>query len=174
MANLLVPLTKSPWSKGRWGKKENQDWYVGLVKTKNYLNEREGDRIALISNVYGENQEYEIDIYKRNIMDLGVSEECLICAKECFETSGQINRAIELSKELDLNLVLISSAFHYPRVMWLVGDENVEHLIFFGIPRPLELITDMILSFVYPVIDVFGLNEVFTRLVIYKRRKFGY
>lgn len=174
MKKLFVPLTKSPWSSGRVGKIEYQDWYRVLVRTKKLIDSNPESRVALISNVFGDRSVLEVDIYNKYLLNLGLSENNIVSYKECFETSEQIYKATDISRELGLDLVIISTLFHYPRVRWIGRNINADYIVCLGIPRPIEMVTDVLLTFAYPIVDMIGLKGIFVSIVKYKRSRFGY
>ena len=164
---LIFPLTKSPHS-GRIGSKEGQDWYRGLVIARNMQRDI-GGRILVLSNVQIAGEEHEADLYAEALKELGVKDEYIVVVKEAQETVEQIKIAKEIADRADEKLIVISAFLHYPRVRYLCRGLGVAHRIVFGIPRPREAVTDIILTFLFPVIDLLGLREKFLEKVQNRR-----
>jgi len=173
----IVPVTKSPHQTGRIGPRRFQDWYRGAVKAREYLGKYHPARILVLSDVHVNGEKHEADLYHKALTDAGVEEHGIEVIKEEQETIGQIDRLYKIAEEENAKLVIISTFLHYLRVAWLVwrkrtyrsGLVEVTHRAAFGIPRPREVITDVILWFVFPVIDLLGGRLWFQRKVSGRR-----
>lgn len=168
---LIVPITKSPHSKGRIGPVKMQDWYRGLAKAVLLQRKFVGSKILILSNVHIRGEEHEADIYTRALYDFGVKEENLLVIKDCYETIGQIDVIKQVAKEANYKLIFVSTWLHFGRVWWLTRGMKIKHYIAFGIPRPRESLTDIILTFMFPIIDILGKKEWFRKKVIIHREQ---
>lgn len=169
--NLIVPITKSPHIKGRIGPVELQDWYQGINKAVLLFSRLPNSKILVISNVHISGEEHEADIYQRVLNEKSVEDKDLIIRKECFETIAQIDAIKKIAEEQNYKLVFVSTFLHFPRVWWLARGMNVAHYIAFGIPRPREALTDIVLTFLFPIIDIFGGRIWFQEKVIARRKE---
>lgn len=168
---LIVPLTKSPHS-GRIGKKEWQDWYRGLALAKKIL--RPGvDKILVVSDVKIKGEKHEADIYVSALQELNVDTADIVVIKSAQETIGQIDVAKEIGQKENLSLVFISTWTHYLRVRWITFFDKIraKHFTTFGIPRPREAFTDLISTFLFPLIDILGLRKKFKERVSLRRKQ---
>lgn len=168
---IIVPITKSPHTKGRIGPRELQDWYRGLAKTVFLQRKFLESKILIISNVHIEGEEHEADIYNKALQDLGIKREDIIVIKDCYETIGQIDTLKKINREGSYKLVLVSTWLHFGRVWWLARGMHVTHFIAFGIPRPRESLTDIFLTFLFPIVDILGKREWFRQKVITRRKE---
>ncbi len=168
---LILPLTKSPHQTGRIGPREKQDWHRGLVKAKD-LQEKTGGKILVISNVHIAGERHEADLYDMALRELDVSDENIMIVRKAQETIEQIEIAQRISDDLEKDLIIISTFLHYLRVRWLCLGQKFDHCIAFGIPRPKEAVTDIILIFIFPFLDLVGLRNWFLEKIT-KRRVSG-
>jgi hypothetical protein len=155
------------------GPREWQDWYRGLVKSAKLL-ERYGGKILVLSNVQVHGERHEADLYEEALKEIlgPLFENNVIVIKEAQETIEQLEKAKRYSEESDMDLVVVSTFLHYLRVRWLSMGDHLKHHFAFGIPRPKEALTDIILTFLFPVIDGMGWREKFLDKVV-KRRESG-
>jgi hypothetical protein len=169
MGRLIVPLTKSPHS-GRIGPKEKQEWYQGLVLAQKLY--EQGDLILVISDVQVAGEEHEANIYKNALESLGVSWINTHIVRQCQETTGQIEEASNIAFRRDLELVFISTWTHYLRVRWICFWDKVraKHVIAWGRPRPKEAVTDFILTFFFPILDICRQRRRFLKWVETRRK----
>lgn len=166
----IIPLTKSPLPhKGRWGTIEKQDWYRGLVLASQLASTNPEAKVAVISAVHVMGAPSEADNYFETLQKLGVPKERIVVIREAQETIGQI----EIATKLEGEKVFVVAPTHYLRVLWLLlGCKNCKVIVGWGRPRPAEAITDMVIAFVFPFIDMFrGGGKWFQRLVTNRRKK---
>jgi len=168
---LIVPLTKSPHRKGRYGQRENQDWYRGIVLAKKILNnDPNSSKILVISNFFccGES---EVENYMEVLVKIGVSEEKIEIIRDGYETVGQLEIAQRKAKEEHSELFVITSFLHSLRVRWICrhSDIKIKHIIVFGIPRPMDILSDVIILFLYPIIEICGLKKWFLDMLLRRR-----
>lgn len=167
----IVPLTKNPNRVGRIGPEEKQDWFKGLVKAKNLFQKFPNSKIIIISNVFFLDGNNEADIYKNTLKRLGVKEEDIIVIRENFETLGQVETAKKITLEKKEELIVVSTWLHYLRVRYLfLKEKKVKHHVVFGIPRPREVFTDIVLTFLLPLIDLMGLRKSLKKRIEKRRR----
>lgn len=177
---IVVPVIKSPHYKGRIGPEKWQDWYRGIKKAVCIAKARhkEGAEVLVLSNAQYSGQPHETDLYCGVLAKLGATTDVnLRVIREGYETTEQINRLFELAFGEKKELVFVSTFFHYPRVQWLIWryktaiSVKVKHYAVFGIPRPREMITDIVLDALFPLIDIFGGRQWFLRAVNKRRIK---
>ncbi len=175
--NIIIPVTKGPHPQGRIGPLEWQDWYLQLVRTVSLSCEMSAG-ILVISDVHIDGAEHEAYYYCDVLYQLGCSP-CsdftkleagqYIDLRECQETIGQMERVKEICHEYGFNPIFVSTWFHYFRVRWLTRGMKATHYVSFGLPRLLEAITDMILTFAFPVIDLAGKRRWFQEKIVGRR-----
>ena len=168
---FIVPITKSPHKRGRLGPVELQDWYQGVKKAVSLLKQIPDSKILIVSDVHIDGEEHEADIYVRALRGLGVGGEDMVVVKDCYETIGQVDMIKKIAKEQSYKLIFISTFLHFPRVWLLARGMNVKHYLALGLPRPREAITDIILSFLFPIIDVLGGRVWFQKKVLHRRKE---
>ena len=181
---LGIPLAKSPWPKGRIGPKERQDWYIALSKAVS-VSRTMNAGILIISGVFVKGVLPEFQYYRDELVKMGLTrivdydwgklgKDRFIELYENQETVGQIEGAAEVCWKRDFYPIFVSTWLHYPRVRWLTRSGTfyfeAEHHAVFGIPRPREAITDIILMVLFPLIDWFGLRTWFQEKVIARRK----
>lgn len=169
--HFIVPLTKSPHPTGRIGPTRYQDWFRSLILAKTVLNRLKSAQILIISNVHVAQEQSEAELYSDALTSLGVVDKNIRIMKEAQETIGQIDIAHRLAKNENAKLIIISTLFHYPRVRWLSRNIEARHLIAVGIPRPREAVTDLVLSLLFPLLELTGKKKWFMEAVTARRIK---
>jgi hypothetical protein len=169
---FILPLEKSPHQTGRIGQMESQDWYQGLVRAKNLLEEFPGSKILVVTATQITDEKPAADLYLEALKKFGVKEENIKVVREGLETIGQIEAAQKVARQEQAKLHVVSTFMHYPRVRWIMRGQGAKHYGVFGIPRPREAVTDIILTFIFPFIDLWGWREKFVKKVT-KRREEG-
>lgn len=177
---LCLPLSKSLWPDGRFGPWRLQDGYRIVKEAVILANNRETDGTLLLTATEPKDSpKSELDY----MLEVTASEDLrsghLYVVSQCFDTPSQISYAIRLAKLSDYGkLLILCSPLHYLRVRWIVSrmptdlDLEITCNMVFGIPRPKEVITDLILIFIYPIIDTLGCDTWF-RSYTEKRRSRG-
>ena len=168
---IIVPIIKSPHSKGRIGPEKFQDWFRGLKKAVSIAIKSDGE-ILVISDAQYTNQSHESNLYCKALAKLSQVRHRVI--RNGRETTEQVDLSFKLAEVEKKELVFISTFFHYPRVQWLIWrckskKLKVSHYISFGIPRPREMLTDIVLAFMFPLIDILGGRQLFIRAVNKRR-----
>jgi hypothetical protein len=166
---LVLPVTKGPHPTGRVGPVERQDWFRGLVKATRLLRTLSPSKILVLSDVHVANEEHEADIYLAALRRLGVDESRLMVVRDARETSGQVEAAKAIARREDMELVVVTTALHYLRVRWLFRGFEATHHVVFGIPRPREAVTDLVLTFLFPLLDLAGGRAKFVEKVTERR-----
>ncbi|MBA3789029.1 YdcF family protein [Patescibacteria group bacterium] len=169
MPYILLPLTKSPWPRGRIGPPQMQDWYGSLNTCLSLLKKYEPSKILILSSFQAAGELSEIEWYQWALEDLSIPSEDVLYISQAKETSEQIEIASSLAKEQDAELIIISTFLHYPRAQWLCRGKGFRHCVGWGIPRPKEALTDIVLTFVFPVLDLLGQKEWFKNKVATRR-----
>ena len=167
---IICPITKSPSKNntGRIGPINKQDWYQGIEVAIEIHKKTPNSQIAIITNFKPNTDEHEADIYLEILNRRGINN--IIIIREGLETIGQIEAAKKLAKKSEADLVLVSTSLHFLRVKYYAGS-GVLHKISWGIPRPLEVPRDIILIFLAPLIDVFGIRGIYKDILIKRRGK---
>ncbi|HUQ30352.1 MAG TPA: ElyC/SanA/YdcF family protein [Candidatus Paceibacterota bacterium] len=169
---IILPLTKSAWPGGRVGSLYLQDWYQGLLKAVELVRESAGPAFVLIlSAVQTPPEPSEVDVYLTALNELGVDVNDFMVIREEVETIGQLEYANRLAQARGARLIVISTWTHYPRVRWLCRGRQFEHHCVWGIPRPREAVTDIVLWLVFPILDsIPGGRDWFLRKVHVHRK----
>jgi hypothetical protein len=169
----IVPLLKSPlalpgekWWQKRYGSKEKQDWYQILEKTAHVFRESDPEMTMVLvvsENCFGGIAETET--YVDNLIELGIPSRNIEIIRKGRETIGQMNAAVETCEAMVDTTVFVCSRLHWLRVHGLAAEysKNTEVVSVGGIPRPIEAVTDLLLAFVFPTIDLFGGRDWFIR-----------
>jgi hypothetical protein len=170
METIIGIISKSPHPIGRIGPTKYQDWYRQCIDVVKLNKKIPNSNIVLTSNLQINNARREEDYYSEIINGLSTN---LITLNKGVETTEQLL----VFKEYSLNKKLILSVTftHFFRVWWIakrIKLNVIKYKISLGIPRPKELITDIILTFLYPIIDLMGYSKWFIENVI-KRRNSG-
>ncbi|MBI2474669.1 MAG: YdcF family protein [Candidatus Taylorbacteria bacterium] len=126
--------------------------------------------ILVLSAVHIKGSRAEADYYVEALKKLGAQNVSI--ERRGFDTIGQLQIAKAIAAEKKADLIIISTATHYLRVRWLCITEAVKakHYITSGIPRPREAITDIILTFLFPIIDILGLRKKYLALISTRRK----
>ena len=170
MKTILAIVTKSPWPKGRIGRIERQDWYQTCVMAS-YMHRTILDSEVVVSSATRvDGADNEEEYYKKIMCSLNTP---LVALGKGNETIVQLKLFKEMATTESAKLILLTTWSHYLRVLWLCWRQKVkaEIIAVKGIPRPTELITDIILTFVYPLVDICGLEKWFIRKVVNRRVK---
>ena len=173
---ICLPLSKSSWPEGRFGAEKYQDYFTIVKKSIDLLKEKKIDKILLLSNFkskQGKKSELENMV---NICILNhINENELIIEKNGYDTLSQLKFTFNLCKDRNQELIIISSLTHFPRVVWICWRLNKKYnikyknIISLGIPRIHDVIYDLVLMFIYPILDLWGFSENFSRTI--KRRR---
>jgi len=175
----VCPIPKSPWMKGsswikdRVGKVIYQDWYRALVKSVNLIRQYERERHEVSALVVGEFENKDIgyedsSFYKAQLKRLEINESKIIVLKRGVETIGQLDVIQGWAELKETMVVIVCSPFHWPRI-WFETRKNgwIAREWAWGIPRPYEMVTDLVLSIIYPIAVWTGNKErllsVFTK-----------
>lgn len=176
---IYLPLSKSSWMNGRIGPERYQDCFVIIKKSIDLLNENKINKILLLSDFHAKKAEIsEMNYMLKICKQYNVLNENIIIEDYGYDTLSQIKFTLNLCKQNDESLIIISSVLHYPRVVWICWRLNKKHnikiknKIGFGIPRLDDMFFDILLMFLYPVIDLCGFSENFS-LTIKRRRNSG-
>lgn len=166
---IVLPLSKSPFPRGRVGPETWQDWYRGAVRANKFAISTPNSEVLILSNMtYDGVSEVGKYIWAFNQIDIKTP---LRVIRECTETIGQINFLFKYAKSEGKDIIIVSTFLHYLRVQWLIWQNPLsrkvryKHYAAWGIPRPREAVTDIILIFLFPLLDIFGLRDRFLRAV---------
>ena len=162
----IFPLPKSPWPEGRVGPREQQDWYRAAIKAGRMQASAPDSKILLVSATKVEGTKGDL-FYYGELFDRSAPH--VVSIEAGLETVTQLGAAEWAAKKAEAKLVVISTWLHYPRVRWLCRGKNFEHHWVFGIPRLKEVKNDVLLIFLFPLIDILGLRAWFLRRVLERR-----
>lgn len=166
---MIFILTKSAVpEKGRFGPTYLQDWFKCCVKAHSLM--APNDKI-FITSAFRPGGEWEAEVYKKTLLGLGVPETQLEIRHQGLETTEQLEAIYAMAKKEEAEIVLISTFLHFPRVWWLTRGKEIKHSVLFGIPRPIEACTDIILAILYPLIDLLGFQKKFLAYTKTRRKK---
>lgn len=177
---LCLPLSKSSWIEGRIGPEKYQDCYRIVKISINLLNKNKVDKILLLSDFKSKySNKSELEYITEICEKHNVNNDKLVIEKYGYDTLSQIKFTLNMCYENKKDLLIVSSLLHYPRVRWVEYrlnkkyQINTKHKVALGIPRFRDTVFDIILIFTYPVIDLFGYSENFTKHMKVRRDK-GY
>lgn len=181
-ATVVVPVTKAPHPEGRRGPMELQDWHMALLKAI-AIAKKLNAGILILSALKIEGQKSEADAYRDALLAQGLAEcadwsEMLgkdaggrfIVIRRCVETIGQMKAIGAFADRLKFKTVFVSTKLHYLRVRWLTLGFWAEHVCSFrGRSRRREAVTDIVLTFALPILDLFRLRRWFQYRIICRR-----
>lgn len=155
----VAVIVKSPRpTSGRIGRLQAQDWYQSCVLAARLTVDSENAFVFVASafKAGGDLEDYGGVLAARGC--------CPVPIPMGWETCSQID-AVLLSARLRgiTELHVVSTWLHTLRVRWYMRRSkiNIIHHIAFVIPRPWEAVTDVILTFGAPIIDILGLRDRF-------------
>ncbi|MEI6553928.1 MAG: hypothetical protein WCO09_05165, partial [bacterium] len=139
-------MTKSPWPKGRIGPVEKQDWFKTCVATSQMHQQITGSEVVITSSTKIVGADWEEGYYIKAMKSLGCPITTLGKGKESI---AQLRLFQALAKEEKARLILIVTWSHYLRILWLCRRKRIRAKIVVagGFPRPWELFTDIIMTF---------------------------
>lgn len=160
MSRFIVLLPKTPWSQGRVGPEHLQDWYRSTRVAQDLARDLSAPVVVPSAHVdpwYAR----DIDHYQLHFMH-HAPMRLVRYLEEGVETIGQIEAFERLVSERNKTTVhVVSTWLHYPRVRWLCRGRGYVHYPVFGIPRPAEAVTDLMLMVVFPILDLLGYRQWF-------------
>ena len=162
---VICLLPESPWSKGRIGPEKWQDWYRGCLLAAKITNGTKNCFIIMPSG-FKKDEYVETEFYHKILCDM-VPEEKIKTIFQGSETISQLDAFF--NQKYDGKIIIVSTFLHFSRVWWLCRGKGVKHKVVFGIPRPKEMIADIILTFVFPIIDILGMRQWFLKKVSARR-----
>ncbi len=156
---IILILAKSPVPlKGRFGPRQIQDWFCSLYLGVLLSKENPNSKILITSKFETPDGGKEINAYEETLKkDFGITNAILL--QEGSETVGQLVAGLEYATKNDASLMIVSTLLHAPRVVYLCWKDKIKadiSISFFGLPRPKEATTDIILTFIFPIIDLLG------------------
>jgi hypothetical protein len=171
MRIVIWPVAKNP-AMGRFGPEKWQDWYRTCVKAVDIqrARSREGETvfIAVVSAARVAGHKAEVDYLVPALQQLRAQN--IVIEPSSYETVGELEAARAIARREDAQLIVVSTFGHYPRLAWLLRGIPAGHHIAFGLPRWRELVTDTILSLLFPFIDLAGKREWFVAKVTRRRQ----
>ncbi len=174
-----LPIAKSNWPEGRIGPSKLQDSYRIIKVAVNLVKNNTVDKLLIFSAFKTKNvKKIELECMIDTCRDEKLPEDKMIVRSVGYDTISVIKYAIDTCCEQKADLLIVSSQFHYPRICWIASRLDtkgviVKHKMVFGISRPQETVTDILLIFLYPVLDLFRLSVWFTNHMKVRRDK-GY
>lgn len=166
MTRYVVPINKVPYPQRRLfpKKREWQNWY------------RIDERVALWSKRYPDAKvpiltsfklageiEPESAIHARTLAELGVRPELLRFEDNILDTIDQVDRLRKIVAEDGSEiLVVVCDPLQFLRVRWLCRDLKFKYEIVWGLPNMQELVTDLLLAIIFPIVDTLGYGKKFS------------
>ena len=114
-------------------------------------------------------EDSEADSYLWALHKIGVPSERIRVIRKGYETVEQLTVARDIRETEHKELVVISTFLHYPRVRWIARGLQATHHSVVGVPHPAEALTDILLTVLFPLIDMLGGRARFVKLV--RRRR---
>ena len=172
-----LPIAKSNWPEGRVGPEKLQDSYRIIKVAVNFVKNETVDKLLIFSAFKTKHvKKIELDCMIDTCKFEKLPEGKMIVRSVGYDTISVIQYAIDVCKDDSADLLIVSSQFHYPRIRWITSRMDtkgvlVTHKMVWGITRPQETLTDILLIFIYPVIDLFGFSLWFTNHMKIRRDK---
>lgn len=179
-SKYIVLLPKSPVpEKGRVGKQKQQDWFHGVSKALAIWRGNPGAKIIVPAGFQAADCESDAEVYKRMLWEAG--DDAIIGAmSSTTETVGQLTRTFYSINKIDAPhsvVWVVASILHMPRVWWICWrllrrwrtKPTIHYVMVGGRPRPQEAITDIILTFAYPILDLLGMSGWFVKKLSQRR-----
>lgn len=163
---LIFPVPKSPHTAGRIGPTRCQDWYRAVVRSVALAEASSSPAFLIVTAFYAAHENREAIIYGNAIRAL-VPNAHILVIPQGLETVEQIEVALAFAKQTRQSIYLVSTLLHFPRVWWLARGNSARHRVVVGIPRPREAVTDIVLAFLFPLLDLAGLRQWF----LYRARR---
>lgn len=162
---VIAILPKSPRPlKGRFGSKRVQDWYKACVVAAVLLRRKEASgSVILVSSEVEIDGQPEILDYETALQELGVRKVDRLFLRHGFETVTHLEMAANFAWWVGKPLVIVCTWTHYPRVKYICFTNKItaEVEVAYGRPRPKEMVTDLLLTVLFPIIDLFHLRHRF-------------
>lgn len=159
-------LPKSPFPEGRIGPERMQDWFGQCVLAIKLAEALDEETEIITSSEFQTDEGVSDETQYEKIIKYRFNENLGILSQG-RESVGHITAMSEYAKKQQAKFILVVTWVHYPRMLWVAFREHVDVdlRIAFGIPRPKEMVTDVILTFLYPVLDLMGLKQKFLERV---------
>ncbi len=170
LGQLVLILAKAPIpTHGRVGRPVEQDWYRTIELAVGLLRVDPRATILLVTAFSTPDEGKELTYYKNVLQSIfGVSTDRIIGIEQGTETISQLAAASAYGSEHKRNLTIICTPIHSLRVKYLCWKDDIKANILVaqhGWPRPREAVTDAILTFAFPLIDLFGQRQWFLNKV---------
>lgn len=185
---VIMIMSKSAWPEGRNGEHEDQDWVLVVKKAIEIYRESVSAGIpAVMVAVTGFKNKSsafsEIHYYREELMRRGFEDgEGVEFLSQGIDTTTQLLAAYRFAKAHNACMYVVSTQLHFVRVSWItwwdkvkgLHDLDIKHFVpdRVGIPRKEEIKNDLILMFLFIIIDILGLRSQFLAYVE-KRRATG-
>ncbi len=169
MKTFITLVAKSPWSKGRYGPHHHQDWVRACGIAAKEVAQNPEAEILVVDGFQAQRQASDLELYCKELVRLKVDPERIRTINQGNETVAQLEIVEEQATKEKARVLLISTFLHYLRVRWLCRGLGYEHRVAWGIPRPREAVTDIILMFIFPILDLLDLRPWFQRQVTGRR-----
>ena len=151
-----------------------QDWYRGCVKAARLQQRlmKSGDTCSIVvtTDVHLNGCWHDAQYYARALRKSGAVKYQFTW--NGYETIGELEAAKGFAASQGAQLIVVTTFAHYLRVAYLMRKAGIraKHYCAFGLPRWKEMVTDVILTFAFPLIDLCGKREWFVRLVVARRK----
>jgi hypothetical protein len=167
-------LPKSPLpKKGRFGPESKQDWYQTCVKAAEIAHKLPEATVLISSEFQTDDEGYEDLVYRQVMQGLGVRCNRIVLLRKGLETIGHLRAMGDYANAESRELVIVHGPTHVLRVWYVCWKDGIVATYlcpWLSIPRPLEILRDIGLSFLFPALDLLGYREWFLRKLVGKRK----
>ena len=178
MKHVIMAMSKSAWSEGRTGARKEQDWYL-VVQEAVRIKKQQGEDSVVVAVTGFTNVTFslpEIECYKQALLDFDLKEgKDFYLLHEGIDTITQLHAAHAFAVFHKTDFAVVSTKLHVMRIRWLCFWDKIQakhytppHL---GIPRREEIVNDIVLTVLFPFIDIFGLRSRFLAYLEKRRAK---
>jgi len=173
---LILIVEKAPLpKKGRFGSERIQEWYLAVKMAVSLAKKYDGAKLMLVTSFAVPGEGSEMDHYLGVLSrDFGISADTVEKIHSGLDTIGQLELADKYARDNGVDLIVVCTLWNSLRIKYLVwrGKIKAEVVVSkWGIPRPREALTDIVLTFIFPVIDLLGGRNWFLRKTRERRAK---
>ena len=159
---VVFILPKAPVPKeGRIGPDTWQDWYRATELAVKIFRERSGMCLLIATDFIVSDEGSEGESYLKTLKDLGVQDSEVVFIREGSETIEQLHVADRFARAAGRPLIIVHVPIHALRVWYLCIKDEIRascRMRLISIPKPKYFLIDLILTFLFPILDLFGLR----------------
>lgn len=166
----IIPKSPLP-QQGRIGGITKQDWYKTCLLAKS-ISVKYSNCPIYISSAFQNEGVMEADFYQNTLENIA-TPAVIIKGYDGMETVGHLGSIFDFAKRQELTPIIICTYLHAPRVNFISSrfKYGYELLSASGRPRPKEAITDIILTFLFPLIYYAGKEKWFIKKTTGRRQE---